>query len=306
MGTWARWQVRGPARGVHRKSAMTTSTAMQAGVALAPRFSTPDEAEAIFQQIAAAADAGADLLMFGDKHTDEASLRSNAVLLGAVLGRQLPISAVGLLYLATEWPEHLFLETARTIADLAHGQGKRSFFAVALGRAREAPAVSASGPRARVRELESRLASLGTDPATSDSELWIPAERGAALRRAGRLAHTWLANAHFELPALREQVEGLRVAATDRPSLPVLAVRRDLICATTDEEADRWADEAFAAGYRGDFPRSALIAGGARSCAAQLDQLREAGFTRVLVRPVMSGPRGVESLQRFFRDVVDR
>ena len=125
------------------------------------------------------------------------------------------------------------------------------------------------------------------------------------MKRAGRLADVWLGNAHTPASDLREQAAVVVQAAADaQRNAPRLAFRRDIVCEATDEAAQRFADDAIAAGYRGGkIPRSSLIVGSPQTCAAQLADMAAAGFDDCLVRPVPTGAHALETLQRFFTEV---
>lgn len=277
---------------------------MQLGLSLSPVVAGSATSSSLVEQMATAASAGAATIFLGDRAPDENVIaRSNAVLLAAALSRMPAGVTVGSFYLAADWPLPFILTSARTLVELAEEVGAKPALTVALGRGPAGP--PPDGGLSRVERLENTLDALRIDPVTGRAELWIASERGTALQRAGRLADVWLGNAHTSAADLHKQAAVVVAAAAEaQRTAPRLAFRRDIVCEATDEAAQRFADDAMAAGYRGGkVPRSSLIVGSPRTCAQQLAEMAAAGFDDCLVRPVATGRQALETLERFFTEV---
>lgn len=104
-----------------------------------------------------------------------------------------------------------------------------------------------------------------------------------AVRRAGRLADGWVANAHVPVDEIADRVDWFN----DTNDGPVLA-RRDILIRDDGDEARQLARTALEDGYRG-WPVDAnwLLIGDVDDVADQLRELQAAGVEEVVVRPML-------------------
>ncbi|HEY8524061.1 MAG TPA: LLM class flavin-dependent oxidoreductase [Acidimicrobiales bacterium] len=313
---------------------------MRFGVSVPNRHPRPDLVVPYALAVAREADrAQADLLMVGDKHAVAEPLAQGPPLLGRLVGEAPGVRAFAALFLAPLWaPLHL-AETIGTLAGLAAAAGRPLVPVLALGRrdggaaALERPASgrvaalvraihrvralaaggggdAAAGGAGRVAAEEGAaggraLGGLATSACTLApvERVWVAAERAPAVRRAGRLADGWLANAHHPLAELAIQCRALPEPAPGGRGGFTRAVRRDVICTANATDAREQAEALTAAGYRG-FGPGALVAGDPAGCAAEVRRLAELGFDTVVVRPASPDPAaGAASVARFLAEV---
>jgi alkanesulfonate monooxygenase SsuD/methylene tetrahydromethanopterin reductase-like flavin-dependent oxidoreductase (luciferase family) len=244
---------------------------------------------------------GADLLMVGDKRSESQPLAQGAPLLGRLLAEAHGVPDVAALFLASLWDEGHLLDTIGTLSALAVADGARLTAVLALGRSGR-PAAD------RIQALEGAVEAVRALPVPGRSELghappvWLAAERPAAVRRAAMLGDGWIANAGYDLAALDRQLEVVRCAGP--PERFRLAVRRDIVCGSSDADALEEGRRLLATGYRG-FGPGTLVAGDPRRCAAELRRLADLGFDTVVVRPASLDPTsGVESVRRLLGEAV--
>lgn len=279
---------------------------MRLGLSLSPSVDGNGSSGDLLDLVATSATAGARVVLLGDRApSDAAAVRSHDMLVAAALGTLRPGTTAGMLFLAPDWPRHLLLRSTRTLVELAARCGVEPSVALAAGRPGRGTDTSASPEQTRAVQLDGAIQALRTDPTARHVPVWVPAERGRALVRAGSVGDVWLANAQYLTVELARQIEVVREAA-DAAGVPVpsSAVRRDVVCASTDAEADRLAREALAAGYRGGkLGREALVVGSPARCEQQIEDLASLGFDTVLVRPVANGARAADHLERFFSQV---
>ena len=271
------------------------------GVALRTRYPDGVPARDHVLACAEAASDGAAFFWIGDKRRpprESGTYLHNVTTLAWLLPRLGGVARVGSLFLTASWPLDLMLEQIDTLRDLAGTDGRGLDVVLALGR----PDTATEG-RSRVQALEDAIAAL-SGSSHAGREVWIAAERGRALERAGRTGGAWLANATYSRAELAEQAEivvAARPAASrDRP----LGVRRDLMCLPDDEQAREEAASMLAGGYRRGMTDDHLLVGSPATCAQQVRELAAIGFTHVAVRPMPFDPDiAASSLSAFLTEV---
>ena len=193
----------------------------------------------------------------------------------------------------------------------------------AVRRLLEGEEVTADGPGYRLERA--RLALL---PARRPA-IWMAANGDAAVRRAARLADTWLINPHASVAELERQVAIFRRERGGDPAeLPIV---REACLAPTDEEAlaaaaphlaDKYAtyvdwgqDEAMPAGdtlRRGfdDLRVGRFVIGSPNAAAAQIRELRDRlGVSEVILRlawPGLPARDALRSLRLLVEEVAPR
>jgi alkanesulfonate monooxygenase SsuD/methylene tetrahydromethanopterin reductase-like flavin-dependent oxidoreductase (luciferase family) len=263
------------------------------GVSISPSWSSDDELDRLAEVAQLGSRAGASVFLLGDKPTRDPGARSNAVLLGWLARDLVRVPRVGSLFLVRELPVHSLLVTARTTGELIRRGGSTPV--VGIMRGRDDAETPMPGP-----DVEVAAEALRADPALSDMELWVGAERGQALDRAGRVADVWLANAHYDNEALTDQLRRFRRQSSQQAGA---AVRRDFVCNADSATAHAEARRLLADGYRGGkFDDSVLIAGSPAECLERLAEVAVLGFDDVLVRPAVSGQAAVEQFDRLFEE----
>jgi alkanesulfonate monooxygenase SsuD/methylene tetrahydromethanopterin reductase-like flavin-dependent oxidoreductase (luciferase family) len=128
-------------------------------------------------------------------------------------------------------------------------------------------------------------------------EWWIGAASRAGIRRAARLGDAWYAAPSLTLVVAERQMATYRDACSDTGRQPArIPLRRDVLVAATEAEAEQIADPSVGGGYRG-FDRSALLIGSPATVAEQLAPYAALGFTDVIVRHIPAPePRILESI----------
>jgi hypothetical protein len=263
------------------------------GASISPSWSSDREVERVVEVASIVARSRASVFLVGDKPGRSPDVRSNAVLLGWLAGHLAGVPRVGSLFLVRQTPVEGLLATARTLGDLIRPSG--SLPVIGIMRGRQASAAPMPGP-----DVDEAAAVLRADPAIPEMELWVGAERGTAIERAGRLADVWLANGYFDNEALSDQMRRFRTASPHRGRT---AVRRDFVCHPDSSTAHATVRRMLADGYRGGrFDESVLIAGSPAECLERLASMAELGFDDVLVRPAADGQDAVEQFQMLFEE----
>lgn len=258
------------------------------GVALRTRYPDGVPARDHVLACAEAASGGAAFFWMGDKRRPPREIGTylhNVTALAWLLPRLHGVARVGSLFLTASWPLDLMLEQIDTLRELAEAEGRGVDVILALGR----PDTATEG-RSRVQALEDAIAALRGGSSHPDQGLWIAAERGRALERAGRAGGGWLANATYSRAELAEQAE---VVVAARPAVSgdhPLGVRRDLMCLPDDEQARAAAASMLASGYRRGMTEDHLLVGSPATCAQQVRELAAVGFTHIAVRPMPFDP----------------
>jgi hypothetical protein len=230
------------------------------------------------------------LFVAGDKPGGAGVGRSNAVILGWLLSELVGVPRIGSLHLVRSSPEGVLLAQLRTLGDLIVRQGSTPIFGVMRGREPEGLNLQGSSVESAAEAIRSE--------GIYTAELWVAAEGGDALDRAGRIADVWLANGYYDPEPLASQLRRVEEAAGG----PVrAAVRRDFVIDDQGGRAHRRARDLLANGFRnGKFTPKSLIAGDPDECLERLAELARLGFADVVVRPALEGPEGSEQLQLLF------
>lgn len=274
--------------------ASSTTHRFGLGVSISPSWSSVDEIDRVTEVAALSARSGASVFLLGDKPPGGSGTRSNAVLLGWLARELEGVPRVGSLFLVRESPVESLVVTARTVGELIRRGGSTPVIGIMRGR--ETAGRSMPGP-----DVEAAASVLRGDPEVGDVEVWVGAERGPALDRAGRVGDVWLANAHYDHEALVGQLRRFRQTAS--PRVAGAAVRRDFVCDPDSERAHAMARRLLADGYRGGkFDESALVAGSPAECLERLAAVSAFGFSDVLVRPALAGDAAVEQFHMLFEE----
>ena len=272
------------------------------GVALRTRYPDGVPARDHVVACAQAAGDGAAFFWMGDKRRpprETGTYLHNITTLAWLLPHLGEVPRVGSLFLTASWPLDLMLEEIDALGELAGADGRGVDVVLALGR----PDTVTEG-RSRVHALEDAIAALSSGDSHADRELWIAAERGRALERAGRTGGGWLANATYSRAELAEQAEAVVAARPNASGDRPLGVRRDLMCLPDDEQARAAAASMLADGYRRGMTDEHLLVGSPATCAQQVRELAAIGFTHIAVRPMPFDPDiAASSLSAFLTEV---
>ena len=253
--------------------------------------------EAVLDRAAVAADAGYDLVEVGDHHVASGyQYLQNVPMAARLAGTFDRVAAMFLLPLYH--PVHV-AETVGTLDALV----ERVDFWCAVGYNEAAFAAFGVPMAERAGRLEEGLALLDAlwreDGVTFDGEFYvvdgasvnpkadprvcIGGTARPAVERAARLGDAWVANADVPLEGLEKRV-GTVEAHGDGVDV---VVRRDALVLEDGERAEAAARERLEGGYRGWGPDADwLLAGDPASVADELDALRAAGASEVVVRPM--------------------
>lgn len=271
--------------------AQPTTTPFGLGVSISPSWASDEEVDRITEVAKLSSRAGASVFLLGDKPASSPGARSNAILLGWLARDLVGVPRVGSLFLVRELPVESLLVAARTVGELIRRGGSTPVIGIMRGR--DSAETPMPGP-----DVEAAAGALRADPELSNVELWVGAERGRALDRAGRAADVWLANAHYDDAALTDQLRRFRLGASAQAGA---AVRRDFVCDPDSAKAHAEARRLLAGGYRGGkFDESVLIAGSPAECLERLADVAALGFADVLVRPAVSGQAAAEQFHMLF------
>ena len=263
------------------------------GASVSPSWPSDGEAERVAEVAAIVARSGASVFLVGDKPGRSPDVRSNAVMLGWLAGHLAGVPRIGSLFLVRQTPIESLLAVARTIGDLAGVHG--SVPVIGVMRGRQPAGAPMPGP-----DVDEAAAELRADPAIRDLELWVGAEQGTAIDRAGRLADVWLANGYFDHAALAAQMRRFRAASSAGAAT---AVRRDFVCHPDSRTAHATVRRMLADGYRGGrFDETVLIGGSPAECIERMASVADLGFDDVLVRPAADGQEAVEQFQMVFEE----
>ncbi|MFK7914202.1 MAG: LLM class flavin-dependent oxidoreductase [Pseudomonadales bacterium] len=245
-----------------------------------------------------------DSLFVGDHHVTPSPYYQNTAVLGRMLA-EWGAAPFGALYLLPLWHPVILAEQIATLASLApgrfimqcglgdHAQGR----ALGIDMRQRVPMFEASlgvlqqlwrGERVSEQRFwglqDAHIAPLPAEPI----DTWVGAIVPAAVDRAARLAQGWLAAPSLKPQAAeaaaRQYLE--RCEAHGRPAQAV-AIRRDIHIGASAESARADVAAELDKGYRGIAPE-ALLVGSASEVAAQLERLRQAGYTDVIVRNISS------------------
>ncbi|GAA1836766.1 LLM class flavin-dependent oxidoreductase [Pseudonocardia ailaonensis] len=229
---------------------------------------------------------------------------------------------------------HNPVDTAENFASLDAVCGGRSIFGIGLGYREVEYAAFGIPPKDKVRRFEENLRIVGElwsgkpvhadnpwcrlDGVTSTTlprnrpPVWMAANSDAAVRRAARLADTWMINPHATASTIRRQLEifhAERRAHGGRP-VPELPLMREIYCAPTRAQAielarphlgakyEVYADwgqdrvmpeqESFRTGYA-DLAQDRFVVGSPEDCLAALLPWRELGVDHFVLRTDWAG-----------------
>jgi len=250
---------------------------------------------------------GLDSLFVGDHHATPAPYYQNVPMLGRMLAEWGERPA-GALFLLPLWHPVLLAEQVATLASLSTGPfvlqcalgGDRGGFEEFGIDARHRPSRFEQCLALMRRlwdgeELDStgrfelrgaRIAPLPPDPIS----VWIGASAPPAIERAARLGDGWIAAPALSPDLARKQLEFYREseAACDRSGGRAI-LRRDVYVGESADDAERVAQAAVSAGYRG-FPPAALVCGDVEQVAQAFSELAALGFDEILVRNLVRDP----------------
>ena len=260
------------------------------GISISPTWQSDEDIDDLLGVGTLASSAGASTFLIGDKGDTTAVDRPNDVVLGWLLQGLADVERIGCLYLARKRPLASLLTSAGTLCGLIRHAVSTPVIGIMHGRGGRDPKIVVPTTDQAVSAL--RSSRIG------EFELWLAAESGAALDRAGRRGDAWIANSYHDAAKLRSQIARVK-SETNTPIR--YTVRRDFVC---DREARRAIDrrrEILASGYRdGKFDGSSLIAGTADQCVEQMGEIASLGFDEVLVRPAVGGSEAIDQLGMLF------
>ncbi|MEM6702107.1 MAG: LLM class flavin-dependent oxidoreductase [Acidobacteriota bacterium] len=276
-------------------------------------------ARRMIERARAARTAGLRSLFVGDHHVVGSTYLQNTPILGRLLAEwNGPV--FGALYLLPLTHPVLLAEHTSTLACLGEGRfvlqcglgdGERQFSGLGVRRQERVQRFEASLETLRALWSGETVDSAGPwsfqgariaplPPAMP--EVWVGAFARVAIERAARLAEGWIASPSLTLSEGKESAAIYREACErSGRSVPRRAVlRRDVLVAETQEEAERLARPVVGGGYRG-FPSEALWVGSPETVRERILAWSEAGYEEVLVRNLSQDQevalRSIELLQ---------
>jgi hypothetical protein len=257
------------------------------GISVTPLWRSDRDVDRTVEMAQIAAAHGASVFQVGDKAGRDPENRSNAVLLGWLLRELAGVPRVGALFLVREIPVDALVVGVRTLSELIRANGSVPVIGLMHGRGR------ADSPGPGVEE-----AAVALRDGAGEFELWVGAERGAALDRAARIGDVWLANAYYGAEELADQRRRIVERSEGRVRT---AVRRDFVCESDSSRAHATARSLLADGYRGGrFDEETMVAGSPDEVRERLAGVAELGFDDILVRPALGGDAGVEQTRMLY------
>jgi alkanesulfonate monooxygenase SsuD/methylene tetrahydromethanopterin reductase-like flavin-dependent oxidoreductase (luciferase family) len=249
----------------------------------------------------AIAEAGMDLLLVGDRH----AVPINAFSPIPLLARLMSVTGampVGCLFLAPFYHPILLAEQLGTLSALSEGPliaafaiGDNEAQFSAFNMALKSRTVRTDEVVEIVRRLLSgesvsfegryhRLDTVGIGPLPEQPlPIWIGGRRGAAVDRAGRLGDAWISDTRCSNDELREELHRYQEAAKKSSRVPKAMLRRNILVADTDAEAQKTVAAILANSYRGLSPERVLY-GSARTVTEKLMAYETMGFSMTIVR----------------------
>lgn len=248
----------------------------------------------------AARDAGLDSLTVGDHHAVGVPYYQNIPIMGRLVA-EWGNGPFGCLFLLPMWNPVLVAEQVGTLASLAAG---RFILQCAIGDGEPQFAAMGADIRRRVQLFEEGLEVVRTllagRPASSEIygisgvrvapmpaepvEVWVGGTARAAVDRAARMGDAWYAGPQLRPEQAARLIDVYREACAKHARTPAcIPIRRDVFVAADDAEASETLERTIASGYRGFHP-SALVAGTVESAEARFAELRDLGYTDVIVR----------------------
>ncbi len=279
---------------------------MRIGISVSSSFRVDDPRRAarwMVERTRAARGAGLDSLFVGDHHVTPTPYLQNTAILGRMLA-EWGGAPCGALYLLPLWHPVLLAEQVATLASIAQG---RFVLQCGLGGDRRQSAGMGVDMAHRAAMFETSLSALHDlwrgEEVTLDRfwpvqrarisplppepvEVWVGALADVAIDRAARLADGWLAAPGLSPEQAGDAAARYREACARHGRTPAAtAIRRDVLIGATSRDARRAAAPYVAGGYRG-FPESALLVGSPAEVAERIADLRERGYTDVIVRNI--------------------
>jgi alkanesulfonate monooxygenase SsuD/methylene tetrahydromethanopterin reductase-like flavin-dependent oxidoreductase (luciferase family) len=249
----------------------------------------------------AVAEAGMDLLLVGDRH----AVPINAFSPIPLLARLMSVTGtmpVGCLFLAPFYNPILLAEQLGTLSALSEGPliaafaiGDNEAQFTAFNMALKSRTVRTDEVVEIVRRLLSgesvsfegryhRLDHVGIGPLPEQPlPIWIGGRRGAAVERAGRLGDAWISDTRCSDEELGEELHRYQEAAKQSNRLPKAILRRNILVADTDAEAQKTVEAILTNSYRGLSPERVLY-GSARTVTEKLMAYEAMGFSMTIVR----------------------
>jgi len=257
-------------------------------------------ADWMIQRARAANAAGLDHLFVGDHHSTKTPYFQNNVMLARMLAGW-GDKPFGALYLLPLWNPVLLAEQVGTLSALAKG---RFIMQCGLGDARQGAALGIDMRQqvglfvAALNVMQSlwrgetvdeskywQLQRARISPVPSEPvEVWVGALVAPAIARAATLGDGWLAAPSLTPAESATAIEQYQAACAEASkAMGAAAIRRDILIAETSQAAKRAVAPYLAAGYRG-IPEAALVVGSVAEVSDQLGQLKQQGYTEVIVR----------------------
>ena len=264
-----------------------------------------DGARYMIERASYARQAELDSLFVGDHHVTDQPYYQNTPMLGRLLA-EWPDKPVGALYLLPLWHPVLLAEQIATLATITD-----SPFIMQCGLGADAKQAAGMGTQLkhRARMFESALSlmqALWRGETVSEErywqidnarispqppepiEVWVGSVAPAAINRTARMAEGWLASPGLTPEQASDALNQYRQACAEHQRTPTAtAIRRDIFIGATEESARKTVEPYIQRGYRGMDPR-ALIFGSVDSVAAQILDLKQRGFSDVIVRNLSS------------------
>jgi alkanesulfonate monooxygenase SsuD/methylene tetrahydromethanopterin reductase-like flavin-dependent oxidoreductase (luciferase family) len=117
-------------------------------------------------------------------------------------------------------------------------------------------------------------------------EVWIGASAPRSIDRAARLGDGWLADPGLDPAGCRAALATYQEACARHGRTPTaVAIRRDVYVGASAAEARQTMAPYLNRGHRG-FPAEALLIGDVAEVAGRIAELREIGYTDVIVRNI--------------------
>lgn len=261
-----------------------------------PEVSARDAALAVVGRASVAREAGYDYVQVGDHHGVAGGSYLQNVPMAARLAAE--VEYVAALFLLPLYPPVLVAEQAGTLAALADRFDL--WCAVGYAGGFEALGIPRSERAGRFEEALELLRRLWSEDEVTfegtfysvrevsvnpkaDPRVVVGATAEPAVRRAGRLADAWVANANVPREDIADRIGWFR----DAGGTGEVIARRDVLALSDGAAAQERAAELLANGYRG-WPADAdwVVAGDADGVAVELGRLADLGVDEVVVRPM--------------------
>jgi alkanesulfonate monooxygenase SsuD/methylene tetrahydromethanopterin reductase-like flavin-dependent oxidoreductase (luciferase family) len=281
---------------------------MRLGASLLTRYPAGDPryaARCIIEHCRAVRDAGADMLLIGDRHAvGPGQYFQNAPMLGRLLA-EWGTNPSGVLITLSLWPPVLAAEQISTLASIAAGpcivvsaigQDAEQFEAFGLNiHDRVALFESAfdafrrllAGDEVTVDNGVHRIVGARISPIPPDGvEHWIGADASKAIDRAARLAEGWMARYELNPDQAAERARYYLERCEKYARTPrAVAIRRNIYIGATDRDAEK-----VASSYFNSHPRiepAACVWGGVSRVTDLLAAYAGMGYTDIVVRELV-------------------